>query len=88
MSSVPWSISLCSGDSRLGIGYSILHSIIDRRSRPLRRSTRDLVSKFSEDDRLEDQLTLFVMASERDGQFAVEAPVFFPHVRQLLQPEF
>jgi len=29
MSSVPWSISLSSGDSRLGIPSSILHSIID-----------------------------------------------------------
>src|ERR1700733_8881508 len=45
MSSVPRSISLCSGDSRLGISYSILRSIIDWKPYTFIRGNRDLVSK-------------------------------------------
>jgi len=33
------------------------------------------VAKLSEDDRVEKQLFLFLTASEREEQFAVEAPV-------------
>ena len=75
MSSVPWSISLCSGDSRLGICYTILHSTIDRTSHPFRHCNRDLVSKSLKDDRVEEKLFMFLMASERDKQFAAEVPV-------------